>query len=148
MIDKDRLLWLIRLNVGDSVLLFDNETVELTKVSTIDVMHNRMWFSNGKSVRCNNGFDKHRRIEPVKETSPFNENKADDYSWAIKLADEYHNEKIKQSIDDEQYEIELRKLKRTHNKCVNCTDGIDGETDGSGTTFAGICHVCDGSGWI
>lgn len=48
---------------------------------------------------------------------------------------------------DKDYKAFLRRMVKTHKKCGYCVDGIDGESDGY-NTYAGICKVCNGSGWI
>ena len=74
---KERLLFLIRLKEGDEVLCIDSDGVDEVVVELKDVLNNRIWLSNTKSVRCNDGcysYDdiasrgrKYRRIEPIGE---------------------------------------------------------------------------------
>lgn len=42
----------------------------------------------------------------------------------------------------------LRRMRRTHRRCTNCVDGVDGEPDGFGGAIGGTCRECEGSGWI
>lgn len=74
---KERLLFLIRLKEGDEVLCIDSDGAEAVVVELKDVLNNRIWLSNKKSVRCHDGcyiYDdiearsrKYRRIEPIGE---------------------------------------------------------------------------------
>lgn len=81
---KERLLFLIRLKEGDEVLFIESDEAETVVVELKDVLNNRIWFSNKKSVRCNDGcysYDdmaarsrKYRRIEPILEKNKFTPN--------------------------------------------------------------------------
>ena len=74
---KERLLFLIRLKEGDEVICIDSDGVDEVVVELKDVLTNRIWLSNKKSVRCHDGcysyYDiagrirKYRRIEPIGE---------------------------------------------------------------------------------
>lgn len=75
---KERLLFLLRLKEGDEVLFIESDEAEAVVVELKDVLNNRIWFSNKKSVRCNDGCysyedvvgsRKYRRIEPILETN-------------------------------------------------------------------------------
>ena len=80
---KERLLFLLRLKEGDEVLFIESDEAETVVVELKDVLNNRIWFSNKKSVRCNDGCysyedvvgsRKYRRIEPILEKNKFTPN--------------------------------------------------------------------------
>ena len=61
----NRKLWLIRLKEGDCVILYDGSESDVVKITTKDVLNNRIWFEDGRSVRCSTGECKNRRIVPM-----------------------------------------------------------------------------------
>lgn len=52
---KERLIFLLRIKEGDKVLCIESGVAEEVIVELKDVLNNRIWLSNKKSVRCNDG---------------------------------------------------------------------------------------------
>lgn len=71
-----------------------------------------------------------------------------DQAWADKQAAEHEAWARDQASDAASVAAWVRKMRRKHRRCTNCTDGMDGEPDGMGGSIGGRCTVCDGTGWV
>lgn len=86
--NKERILWLLRLKEGDWVSFYDGTKKSLVRVTTKDVLNNRIWLDGGYSVRCNNGIEKSKIIEPLRtNVEPIGESISwDEIDWREHLS--------------------------------------------------------------
>lgn len=73
---------------------------------------------------------------------------AEDQAWADQQAEEHAAWMREQEADKAAAAAWVRKMRRKHRRCGDCTDGIDGEPDGMGGFIGGTCRACNGTGWV